>query len=284
MRGVVAGSTGDAAAGMSSGAAEIETGDGSAVLRPSSHGAVEKQLFETEVAVENIAFGQSVGAFQIERGENLACDNGTRNIGRVLGDFIHHAVAQQFAIFVPRALSKFVGNVLHEAGHDVLAGGRERRVGVRCDNAIDPELLGNFSELGDVIATLGEFERRDECEKRPLLRVVARGSADEARLFGQNHVDLGAGAVHFNAADGLDEIGGEIAFRHHAEKSTFGIGIREHDAGSDFGAVFEDDAAHPSIARIDLRTAALVRISAPNARAAFAMALVMEPMPPMTCP
>src|SRR6266851_488756 len=152
MRRVVAGSTGHAAAGMGSGAAEVETGDGGAVLGPSSDGTVEKQLFKTEVAVEDVAFGESVSAFQVEWGQNLAGDDCVRNIGRVFGDFVHDAVAQQFAIFVPRALSKLVGDVLHETGHDVLAGGRERRVGVRSDDAIDPELLGNFSKLGDIVA------------------------------------------------------------------------------------------------------------------------------------
>src|SRR6202790_2681980 len=248
----VGGGPGDTTAGMGSSAAEVEAGDGTAVLRPSSDRTVEKQLFKIEVAVENVAFGESVGAFQIERGENLAGNDGTRDIGRVLGDFAHDTFAQQFAIFVPSALAQFVGDILHEAGHDVLAGGRERGVGIRSDDAIDPQLFGNFSKLGDVVAAFGEFERGNEGEQRPLLRVVAGGRAGEAGLFSKDHVDFGAGAVHFNAADGLDEIGGEIAFRHHAEKSAFGIGIREHDAGSDFGAVFEDDGAHSSFARIDL--------------------------------
>ena len=84
------------------------------------------------------------------------------------------------------------------------------------------------------------------------MRVVARGRADEARLFSENHVYLGTGPVHFDAADGLDEIRGEIVFRDHAEEGAFGIGIGEHDAGADLSAVFEDDAAHSSAARIDL--------------------------------
>src|ERR1700676_5149126 len=158
---VVAGGPGDTTAGMGSSAAEVEAGDGTAVLRPSSDRTVEKQLFKIEVAVENVAFGESIGAFQIERGENLAGDDGTRNIGRVFGDLVHHAVAQQFAMFVPRALSKSVGDVLHEAGHDVFPLGRKRRVGVRSNDAIDPELVGDFSELGDVVAAFGEFERGD---------------------------------------------------------------------------------------------------------------------------
>src|ERR1700687_4210470 len=119
-----------------------------------------------EVAVEDIAFGESIGAFQIARSENVASDDGARNIRRVLGNCANDAVAQQFAIFVPRALAKFVRNVLHEAGHNMLAGGRKRWVGVRSNYAIDPKLFGNFSELGDVIATLREFKRGDEGKKR----------------------------------------------------------------------------------------------------------------------
>ena len=141
-----------------------------------------------------------------------------------------------------------------------------------------------FSKLGDVVAALGEFERGNQCEKGSLLRVITRWCAGKVRLFRKHHVDLGAGPVHSDAVDGANGIGGKISFRYHAEESTFGIGIREHDARSDFRAVFEDDGSHSAITYIDLLYGALVRVSAPNARAALAMAPVMAPMPPITWP
>ena len=134
----------------------------------------------------------------------------------------------------------------------MLAGGCQGWVGVRSDDAINPELFGNLSELGDIVAALGEFQRGDEGEKGTLLRLEGWRRADEAGFFGENHVDFGAGAVHFNAADRVDEIGGQIALRDHGQECAFGICVGEHDAGADFSAVFKDDGAHSSIARIDL--------------------------------
>ena len=166
----------------------------------------------------------------------------------------------------------------------MLPRGRKRRVGVRSDDAIDPQLFGNFSKLSDVVAALGEFERGDEGEKRALLGVVARGRAGEARLFRKNHVDFGAGAVHFDAANGVDEIGGEIALRDHAEKRRLGSALESTTrARISVPSSRTTERTRPSRESI-CWTAALVRISAPKPRAALAMALVIEPMPPMTCP
>ena len=41
--------------------------------------------------------------------------------------------------------------------------------------------------------------------------------------------------------------------RNHLQKSAFGIGIGEHDAGANFGAVFQHDAARPAVADVDVR-------------------------------
>ena len=73
--------------------------------------------------MKNVAFGQAVGAFQIERRQYLASENRIGDVGRVLGNLLDHAVAEQFALLVPGAFAQMIGNVLHEAGQDVLAGG-----------------------------------------------------------------------------------------------------------------------------------------------------------------
>jgi len=66
--------------------------------------------------VKNIAFGQPVSAFQIERRKHLARDNRVRDIGRVLGDLLDHTVAEQFAFLVPVSFSQVIGNLMHKAG------------------------------------------------------------------------------------------------------------------------------------------------------------------------
>src|SRR5208282_3102068 len=137
--------------------------------------------------MKNITFCQSVSAFKIERSKNLAGFDRTRNIRRILGDLLHHPIAQQVAVVVPSSvtipLAQFVGHILNEASHDVLAGGRKRGIGIRCNYAIDPELFGDFSKLGDVVTAFGEFERWHKREERALLGIIARGRAGEARLF-----------------------------------------------------------------------------------------------------
>src|SRR5580698_1365120 len=100
MRGVVSRSAGDAAARMRPRAAKIQSGDRRAVLRPSGDRAHEKKLLERKIAVKNISFGQAVRAFQVEWSEHLPRDDGPRYVGRVLRDFLHHAVAQEFAALV----------------------------------------------------------------------------------------------------------------------------------------------------------------------------------------
>ena len=51
--------------------------------------------------MEDVALGEPVGAFEIERGKNLAGNDCTGNVRRVFGDLLYHTVAQQFAILVP---------------------------------------------------------------------------------------------------------------------------------------------------------------------------------------
>jgi hypothetical protein len=68
------------------------------------------------------------------------------------------AVAQELSIFVPVSVAQLVGDVLNESGHHVLARRRQRGIHVRGDDAIHPQLLGNFTELGDVVASFGEFQ------------------------------------------------------------------------------------------------------------------------------
>jgi len=110
--------------------------------------------------VKNISFGQAVGAFQIKRREHLSGNDGVRHVGRIFRDFFHHAIAEKLALFVPSAVAQLVRDVLNESSHNVLARGRKRGIHIRGNDAINPQLLRNFAELGDVVATLGEFQRR----------------------------------------------------------------------------------------------------------------------------
>src|SRR5450432_3453125 len=94
-------------------AAEIESADRRAILRPAGYRAHEEELLEVELTVKDVAFGEAVGALEIERGEDLAGDDGAGDVGRVFGDLFYHTMAEQLAILVPVAFTQTVGNVLH---------------------------------------------------------------------------------------------------------------------------------------------------------------------------
>src|SRR5437764_2619300 len=123
------GSAHDAAAGVRGRAAHIKVLHRRAVLRPSRDRTQEEQLLERELALEDVSFGQSELAFQVERRDHLASTDDALDVGRVFGDGVDDGVAEGFFLFVPGAFFQFVRRVLHKAGHDVLAGGRDGRIG-----------------------------------------------------------------------------------------------------------------------------------------------------------
>src|SRR5579872_1652057 len=116
---IVTGRARNAAAGMRASPAQVQAGDGSAVLRPARHRAHEEQLLQSQVAVKNISFREAVNPLQIERGQDLPRDDGTGHVGSVFSDFFYHPVTQQFAVLLPCALPQEIGHILHKAGHDV---------------------------------------------------------------------------------------------------------------------------------------------------------------------
>jgi hypothetical protein len=79
--GVSAWGAGDDAAGMRACSAQIQTANRHAILRPAGDRAHEEKLNEVRVAVKNVASGEAIGAFEVERGENLARENSVWSIG-----------------------------------------------------------------------------------------------------------------------------------------------------------------------------------------------------------
>src|SRR5947209_3512715 len=72
---VRAGRAGDAAAGVRARAAEVEAAQGRAVLRPADEGAEGVELVERHLAVERVAAGESVLAFEVCRRDDLAAED-----------------------------------------------------------------------------------------------------------------------------------------------------------------------------------------------------------------
>src|SRR5579863_1763727 len=75
LRRIVPGRSGHASAGMNSRSAEIKPCNRRAVLRPPRNRTHKEELLQAKVAVEDIAFGQPIGAFEIERRQHLPRDD-----------------------------------------------------------------------------------------------------------------------------------------------------------------------------------------------------------------
>src|SRR5437868_13442151 len=113
---------------MRSGAAHIEVVDGGAVVSPTGYGTKKEELFERQLALEDVALCQAELALEVKRRENLTTDNNFFDIGGVLGNGVDDGIAEGFALLVPSALRQFVRGVLNEAGENVLARGSDGRI------------------------------------------------------------------------------------------------------------------------------------------------------------
>ena len=91
--------------GMGGGAAHVEVLHRRAVAGPARHGPQEEELLEGQLALEDVALGEAPLALQVQRRQHLAVQDELLQVGRVLGDGVHHRVAEGLALLVPGALA-----------------------------------------------------------------------------------------------------------------------------------------------------------------------------------
>src|SRR4051812_897653 len=104
--------------GMRSCPAKIKPIYRGSILRPSWYRAHEKELFQPQVAVKDVALGQPIGSFQIKGREYLPSQYGAGDVGSILSNLFYDTIAEQLAVFIPAALPEVIGNVLYKAGQD----------------------------------------------------------------------------------------------------------------------------------------------------------------------
>src|SRR5512135_3656925 len=90
----------DATAGVGPGAALIEAPDRGAVLRPARRRPEEEELVQRQLSLEDVPFGQSGGALDVGRRDDLPVENRLLEIRRVARERIHHRVAERLALGV----------------------------------------------------------------------------------------------------------------------------------------------------------------------------------------
>src|SRR6476620_2853718 len=75
-RGVCTGAAGESRTRMRAGTAEVQPANRRAVLPPAEQRPHRQQLFERELAVEDVSAGEAVRALEIERCDHLHCHDG----------------------------------------------------------------------------------------------------------------------------------------------------------------------------------------------------------------
>ncbi len=143
--GVGAGCAGEAVAGMRAGAAEEKAADGRFVASPIENGAHGEKLVEGEFAMENVAAGEAVDRFEVERSDDLHVLHEAGKIGRVLGESFDDGVAEIFAAGVPVPFLQLVRRELDVSGEDVLAFRGKRRIEKRGNGDIEIRGAGENS-------------------------------------------------------------------------------------------------------------------------------------------
>src|SRR5260221_574849 len=127
-------------------AAQIQAPNRRGVPRPFQQRPRDEQLIERQLAVKNVAAGQSVGPLEIERRDHLAGEDRGSEAWRVALDRARGGVAKTIALRVPIAL-EVIRRVLDVRRDDVLTLGGERRIGNRRDGRLDPRLVGEAAVL-----------------------------------------------------------------------------------------------------------------------------------------
>ena len=171
------------------------------------HRAVEEELLEAELALEDVALGQAEPALDVERGEDLAVEDDVADVRGDLGDPVDDGVAERLAVVVPgpEARVELVRGVLDEAADDVLAGRRHRRVDQGRDDHVDVRPLRPAAVLRVVVGALHVVDAGAEADRAAQVVALA-GQAGEVGQPVDRHVDLARRAAELEPADLLLEL------------------------------------------------------------------------------
>ena len=104
-RGERSGSPVQTGAGMRAGTAEIQASNGCSVARPFQQRPRHEALIESQLGVEDVAAGQTIGALEIQRRDDLTRDDRGLEPGSVTRDRSRGGVAEPIALNVPTGLS-----------------------------------------------------------------------------------------------------------------------------------------------------------------------------------
>src|SRR5689334_14349192 len=97
---------------MSCRTTHIEVANRRAVLRPPRNWTEEEKLFERQLALKDISFGQSKASFDIQRRQHLTMQDDVAKIRCIFRQSIDNRIAESFPLFIPAAFFQMIGRVL----------------------------------------------------------------------------------------------------------------------------------------------------------------------------
>ena len=229
-----------------------EAVDRRAVVGPAWHRTQEEELFERQLALEDVALGERPRALEIERRHHLTVQDDVFQVRRVFRQRVDDGVAERLALIVPRAFGQRVRRVLDEARHHVLAGRRHRRIGQRRNHHVHVRAPRKPPVLRIVVGALHVVDAGRDRDRAAQMRSGA-GKRREVRQRVEREVHLSGRAAESIALHPLDELVRQQLLSNHRQERAPRVDARRDQIGLDLVAVLEHHAARAVLAHDNAR-------------------------------
>src|SRR5258708_17875440 len=143
---------------MRAGAAKKKAADGGFVAGPIENGPHGERLMEGELAMKNVAAGETVGRFEILGRDDLHVFDEIGQVRRVSGESFDDGVSQVVAARVPVPFFQLEWRELNIGGKDVLAVRSQRRIENSGNGDVEPRGFREFAVLGGIERALGRLD------------------------------------------------------------------------------------------------------------------------------
>ena len=203
---------------------------------------------QVQFAVEDVALGDAGDALYVHRRQHLPVENDVANVGEVAGQHVYNRVAERLALVVrPLPVGQFVRGVLHEAGHDVLAGRGHVGVNHRGENDIHVGLAREVAILGVVVGAFDVVEVGADGDSPGQMAADARPAA-QLRQPVEGQVDLARRAERLEAAHRSHQVIRQLRRVNQAQEGLLGVEAGEDERSANLVAVVQHDAGSPAVA------------------------------------
>ncbi len=160
MRRVTAGETGNSAAAMSAGTAQVQAAQRRSILRPAGHGPQVQRLIQAHVGVIEATAGEPEAPFDVGRRRDGARFDQAGEAGQHAVDHRAHGVGEPLPSLLPIVGVEMPRHGLHPGGRHVLAVGGKRGITERRYRELHERALGQATMAPGVEGLLEILDRR----------------------------------------------------------------------------------------------------------------------------